>query len=325
MFKHGLVIGKFYPPHRGHKYLIDTAVARCESVTVIVCWKKSQRISGVLRAQWIQSIHPTVQVKLLDDDRLADDDSVAWAEHTLSVLGAAPDAVFTSEAYGDPYASFMGSVHVLVDKERVPVSGTMVRKDPVKYAEYLEPIVRAYFTRRICIVGAESTGTTTLAKDLASHYQTVWVPEYGRLFSEGKQFGDHYAAWRSDEFVSIAQAQSQLEDTMAAASNGLLFADTDAFATGIWHERYLGVRSTAVEALAARRRPALYLLTGDDIPFVQDGLRDGEHIRHGMHRRFIERLQEDGRLFVLVVGDRAKRLQQAVAAVEAIRLVDVDT
>jgi HTH-type transcriptional repressor of NAD biosynthesis genes len=53
MFKHGLVIGKFYPPHRGHKYLIDTAVAQCESVTVIVCWKKSQRISGVLRAQWI--------------------------------------------------------------------------------------------------------------------------------------------------------------------------------------------------------------------------------------------------------------------------------
>lgn len=322
MFKRGLVIGKFYPPHRGHKYLIERAREACEQLTVIVCWKKSQEISGVLRAQWVQRIHPDVRVVLLDDDRLADDDSEGWAKNTVAVLGYVPDAVFTSESYGDPYAKFMGSVHVLVDKDRthVPVSGTMVRADPMASAHLLEPCVRAYFARRVCVLGAESTGTTTLAKALADHYKTVWVPEYGRVFSEGKAFGDENAAWRSDEFAHIARAQGALEDAMAEGGNGLVVCDTDPFATGIWHERYMGCRSAEVEKIAARRRYDLYILTGDEIPFVQDGLRDGEHIRHDMHRRFEERLREEGKPYLVVRGSREDRLAAAVAAVERVRV-----
>ncbi|MEO6536223.1 MAG: AAA family ATPase [Candidatus Paceibacterota bacterium] len=317
MFKRGVVIGKFYPPHCGHKYLIDTARSQCEQLTVILCWKKGQEISGVERARWIQHIHPDVQVKLLDDDRLGEDDSKAWAENTLAVLGFTPDAVFTSEAYGDPYASFMGTVHVLVDKERtyIPISGTMVRSDPMKYAEFLEPIVRAYFAKRVCVLGAESTGTTTLSKELAAHYKTVWVPEYGRLYSEGKFYADKNAEWRSDEFVTIAKAQCDLEDTLAEASNGLVICDTDAFATSLWHERYMGTRSKEVEDIAARRNYTLYILTGDEIPFEQDGLRDGEHIRHGMHKRFIERLEEEKKSYILVSGSKEQRLKKAITEI----------
>ncbi len=326
MFQRGLVIGKFYPPHRGHKYLIDTARAECEQLTVIVCWKKSQLISGVERARWIQEIHPDVQVKLLDDDRLADDDSEGWAKSTLEVLGFVPDAVFTSESYGDPYASFMGSVHVLVDKDRthIPISATMVRSSPMAYAQLLEPCVRASFARRVCVLGAESTGTTTLSKDLAEHYKTVWVPEYGRMYSEGKLFGDTNAAWRTDEFVKIAKAQCVLEDTLAEASNGLVICDTDAFATGIWHERYMGRRSFRVKTIASRRRYDLYILTGDEIPFVQDGTRDGEYIRHGMHQKFIERLNEEGKKYIIVTGTKEERLQKAIQAIDAIQPAVVD-
>ncbi len=320
MFHRGIVIGKFYPPHRGHKYLIDTAKSQCEELTVIVCWKKGQTISGVDRARWIQEIHPDVEVKLLDDDRLADDDSEGWAKNTIEVLGYVPDAVFTSEAYGDPYAKFLGSVHVLVDKDRthIPISGTMIRNDPQNYAKFLEPCVRGAFARRVCVLGAESTGTTTLSKDLAKHYRTTWVPEYGRLYSEGKVFGDENAIWRSEEFVKIAKAQSALEDSLAEASNGLLICDTDPFATGIWHERYIGTRSKAVETIAAKRTYDLYILTGDEIPFVQDGLRDGEHIRHDMHKRFIERLTEEKKNFIIVTGSQEERLKAAINAIDSI-------
>ncbi len=321
MFNQGLVIGKFYPPHKGHKYLIDTARSQCEQLTVIVCWKKSQLISGIERVKWIQEIHPDVKVKLLDDDRLNDDDSEGWAKNTIEVLGFVPDAVFTSESYGDPYASFMGCVHVLVDKERthIPISATMVRSDPTKYAPFLEPCVRAFFARRICVLGAESTGTTTLSKDLAKHYKTVWVPEYGRFYSEGKIFGDVNAEWRTDEFIKIAKAQSLLEDTMAEASNGLVICDTDAFATGLWHERYMGERSNQVEAISVRRRYDLYILTGDEIPFEQDGTRDGEHIRHDMHKRFIERLKEEGKNYIIVTGSKEERLKKAIDAIDNIQ------
>lgn len=319
MFSRGLIIGKFYPPHRGHKYLIDRARSECKELTVILCYKKSETIPGMLRAQWLQKIHPDVRVLVIEDHKLDDNDSEGWAKFTLDILGYTPDAVFTSEAYGDPYARFMGTVHVLVDRDRthVPISATMVRSNPIQYAEFLEPCVRAYFARRIAIVGAESTGTTTLSEDLAKHYRTVWVPEDGRMYSMGKVYGDEHAAWRTSEFVHIAEAQSVLEDILAESSNGIVICDTDAFATSIWHERYMGARSKEVEEIARRRKYDLYILTGDEIPFVQDGLRDGEHIRHVMHTRFIERLNEEGKNYIIVSGSREARLKAAIDAIES--------
>ncbi len=146
-FQTGLVIGKFYPPHRGHKYLIDTATSQCKKVTVIVCWKPSEVIPGNIRAKWIKHIHPNAEVELLHDYQLDDDDSKGWAKFTIDYLGYVPDAVFTSEDYGDPYAKFMGATHVEVDKARTtfPVSGTLVRSNPQKYFNYLEPCVKEYF------------------------------------------------------------------------------------------------------------------------------------------------------------------------------------
>jgi NadR type nicotinamide-nucleotide adenylyltransferase len=317
-FRRGLVIGKFYPPHRGHKYLIDAATAQCDHLTVIVCAKPNEEIPGELRSRWIRRIHPEVSVRLLDEYRLADDDSAGWASSTVELLGFVPDAVFTSESYGDAYASFMRSTHVLVDRDRinVPISATSVRRDPTQFSEFLEPCVRAHYVRRICVLGAESTGTTTLARDLARHYATAWVPEYGRLYAEGKLAGDFTAAWRTEEFVTIARAQCELEDSLAEVAKDLIICDTDAFATSVWHERYLGSRSTAVEQIAAGRSYELYVLTGDEIPFEQDGTRDGEHIRHAMHRRFVERLVEDGKRHVVVTGDRERRLADAIRAID---------
>jgi HTH-type transcriptional regulator, transcriptional repressor of NAD biosynthesis genes len=320
-FKRGLVIGKFYPPHRGHKHLIDTAKSQCDELTVVLCWKRSETIPGSMRAEWLKKIHPDVYVKVVEDNKLADDDSEGWAKFTLDILGYVPDAVFTSESYGDPYASFMGSIHVLVDKERtfIPISATTVRSNPLKYAQYLEPCVRSHFAWRVCIVGAESTGTTTLAKDIASHYKTIWVPEYGRFYSEGKLTSES-KEWRTEEFEFIARMQNASENALAESSNGLVVCDTDSFATGLWHERYMGKRSPNVEKISQESHHDLYILTDADIPFVQDGTRDGEAIRHKMHLRFIERLEEDRKPYILVHGDRETRMKAAIKAIEELNL-----
>lgn len=320
-FKTGLVIGKFYPPHRGHKYLIETALAQCEEVTVIICSKAGESIPGHLREAWLKKIHPTAVVRHVRDVPLGDDDSPGWARYTIELLGKAPDAVFTSEDYGDPYAKHMGCVHVAVDKKRVtvPISATLVRSDPWMYAQFLEPMVRAYFAKRICIIGAESTGTTTLSRALAEHYHTVWVPEYGRFYSEGKVTSDEVGkTWRTEEFAHIARMQQEMEDELAHSANRVVIADTDAFATSVWHERYMGSRSAAVDALALDAPHDLYILTGDEIPFVQDGLRDGEHIRHWMHGRFVERLEQTGKRYIMVRGTKEERLAQATAAIDAL-------
>jgi HTH-type transcriptional repressor of NAD biosynthesis genes len=311
----GLVIGKFYPPHCGHKFLIDTATQQSDRTVVIVCAKLSDAIPGELRGEWLREIHPRAEVIVIDDHYDAQDSKV-WAENTIRWLTRAPDVVFTSEDYGDRYAALMGSKHILVDRsrDRFRISGTAVRNDPFANWDQLEPPVRGWFAKRVCVLGAESTGTTTLAKALAAKLNTTWVEEYGREYSALK-LEQNNPVWRSDEFELIASEQTRREDQAARNANRVLICDTNAFATTLWHRRYMGSESKQVEEIARTGRCDLYLLTGDEIPFVQDGLRDGEHIRHEMHTWFEEALAAQSIPWKLLRGSQEERLREALSLI----------
>jgi HTH-type transcriptional regulator, transcriptional repressor of NAD biosynthesis genes len=157
------------------------------------------------------------------------------------------------------------------------------------------------------------------------------VPEYGRQFT-----AEHWAAergraqlegraepalelltWPSASFEHIARTQTVWEDAEARAGGPVLVCDTDAFATGVWHERYVGARSPAVEALA--RPHPLYLLTHpDDVPFTQDGLRDGARVRQWMTATFAERLAASGRRWTWLRGQGDERVEAALRAVDVL-------
>lgn len=315
-----LVIGKFYPPHRGHKHLIDTALADTCEVYVVVCDRPGEVPSATLRAGWIAEIHPAARVgRILD---IYDpDDSAVWAEVCVRWLGFTPDVVFTSEDYGSRFAACLGCRHVLVDQSRVavPISGTRVRASPLTNWEFLEPSVRGYYALRVVLIGAESTGKTTLAADLAAEFDTVRLPEYGREYWEAKMARNAPNVWTPAEFGVIAREQCVREDAAARQANRVLVCDTDAFVTRVWYRRYMGGWSSEVDAIAAaHRRPDLYLLTDVNTPFEQDGTRDGEAIREWMHRTFEEELTADARPFVRVTGSRAERLRTAAEAIRGL-------
>jgi NadR type nicotinamide-nucleotide adenylyltransferase len=284
----------------------------------MVCDAKGQTIPAKLRAKWLKEAHPKAHIRVIKDIG-KDDDSVAWADYTIKLLGYVPDVAFTSEEYGTPWCKAMNCEHFLVDIDRIkyPVSGTKVRANPYKYWQYLSPPVKAYYAKRICDVGAESTGTTTLSMALADHYKTTWVPEYGRFYTEGKLVADSVGKnWYSHEFSAIADMQNQTEDELARYCNKLLICDTNAFATELWHERYMGSMSKAVAKLAIKNNYDLYIVTGDEIPFVQDGMRDGEHIRHQMHKRFIEELKKRKLPYLVVTGSVQERLDKSVKYID---------
>lgn len=319
MPKRGLIVGKFWPPHRGQKYLIDSGRAQVDHLTVIVCQRPHELPIGELRASWLREIYPNVTVLLVNDTDDEQDYQI-WARNSIRWLGYIPDVLFTSEDYGVPFAQALGCEHVLVDGARriVPISGTQIRSAPFQHWDFLEPPVRAWYALRICIVGAESTGKTTLAQALAEHYRTTWIPEYAREYSEAKLTGGS-TEWSPSEFTHIAQTQWDRENAGARIANRILICDTDAFATTIWYRRYFETRSPEVEAIVAKQKPPdLYLLTDIDTPFQPDNIRDGEGIRTWMHQTFLEELAKQQRPFVLLSGPHEERLACAVTKIEQV-------
>lgn len=339
---HGLVLGKFYPPHAGHDHLIRVAAAGCDRLTVLVCAASVESIPLADRVAWLREEHPDVTVVGTVDDIAMDLlDPAVWDAHMAIFTAAVPepvDVVFTSEAYGPELARRFGARHVAVDEDRsrFPVSGTAVRRDPVGCWRYLSAAVRAGLTRRVVVLGAESTGTTTLARDLAGHYRarggvwaaTRWVAEYGRQYSAEKlarlRRRRPEATWSDVEFTSgefpvIARAQNAAEEAAARHGSPVLVCDTDSFATTVWHERYLGGRNPGVEAEAVKGRGHLWLLTDHEgVDFEDDGLRDEPELRAWMTGRFRAELERTNRPYRLLTGDRGQRLADAVAATDAL-------
>ncbi len=338
-YAHGLVIGKFYPPHAGHHHLIQTAAEACERVTVLVAASPRESIPIALRAAWLREHHMSPNVEILpvvDDAEVDYGSEAAWQAHVeifRTGAGRPVDAVFSSEAYGTELARRLGAAHVAVDplRRRFPVSGSAVRADPVETWEWLSPAVRGHLARRVVVVGAESSGTTTLSRALASVFAarggvwaaTRWVPEYGRLYCEekvalagpGRWIGD--LEWTSEEFATIAERHVAFEDAAARSGSPLLVCDTDAFATSLWHERYLGALSPEAERVHARTRHDLWIVTDTGgVPFEQDGWRDGEAIRARMAERFEEELDLRGLPYLRVTGPHRDRLAAAVSAVD---------
>lgn len=320
-FGHGVVVGKFYPLHAGHAHLIRSAVRQCERVTVEVIAASVESIPLAERAAWIREEHPTVQVvDHLDDTPVDFGSEAAWDAHTATIAGlldAPADAVFTSDPYGEELARRLGAAWVQVDPGRRhnPVSGTAIRADIAAHWHELAPAARASLAARVVVLGAESTGSTTLAAALAAELGTAWVPEYGREYSEIR-VGGLDAPWRSDEFDLVVDRQIAMEQAaLRRIPVPVLICDTDVLATALWHERYVGSEAARILERAAAHRPALYILTGDEIPFVQDGMRDGEHIRHAMQDRFREVLRGQPVPWLEVRGSVQERVDAALPAI----------
>ena len=231
---------------------------------------------------------------------------------------------FTSEDYGEMVAVALGARHLDVDRERalVPVTGTMIRRAPAAMLGWLEAPVRAYYVPRVCVVGSESTGKSTLCARLADHYRTAWVGEYGREYSLEKLRNGLQGQWVDDEFIHIGFEQQRREDDAARRADPVLICDTDALATMVWSERYLDRVPTRWPLPPSRI--ALYLIPYPDVPFVADAIRDGEHKRYWMYERLVELFTQRALPFTVLRGSYDDRYEQAVKTIDALLAVERD-
>ena len=161
---------------------------------------------------------------------------------------------------------------------------------------------------RIAILGAESTGKSTLAEALAAHYRTAWVPEYLREFVETQQ-----RTPGADEQLLIATTQRQREAASEAHAHCLLFCDTTPLMTAVYSEHYFGQADAGLAALAAQHDYAATLVTAPTMPWVADGLqRESDAVRQQVHARLIRKLEHGGIAYQLVDGSPHQRVRQAI-------------
>ena len=305
------------PPHAGHLHLLAVAQRQVDELSVVLFSKPREPIPGTLRLAWLRELLPGAAVFHVERDHQVDfDDPDAWdfwVSAIRDVLPSDPTLVFSSEAYGEELARRLGASHVLVDPQRcqVPITATQIRKRPLAHWDYIPPPVRPYFVRRVAILGAESTGKTTLARALADRFQTVWVPEYAREYLSARA-----QPCTRDDMLRIAHGQAASEDGLARQANRLLICDTDVLTTQIWHERYFGDCPPELRDLAAQRVPDLCLLCDADVPWEADGIRDSPGQRPWFQERFRQALKSrDGRT-VILSGPHERRLAAAIGAVE---------
>lgn len=152
-YQTGLIVGRFCPPHLGHRFVIGWAAQRCERLVVFVNTRNGEVVPGQLRAQWLQEMTPEATVVEVNHDLDTNfDDEELWARwidlfrSKWPFPGDGPHAVFSSDFYIDELARRLGAEPVVVDPDRsaVPISATLIREYPAEYLDYLAPSVRAW-------------------------------------------------------------------------------------------------------------------------------------------------------------------------------------
>jgi len=165
--------------------------------------------------------------------------------------------------------------------------------------------------KRICLYGPESVGKTTLARQLAAHYQTVFVPEVARDLITSNDL-------TPADYERIGHAQTEAIRRATPAAHRVLICDTDVITTILYAETYLGQAPPVLFELAKEVTFDRYFLLDIDVPWVADGLRDLGHRRQELYDRFRRALDERGIAWVPVCGTWDERLRTVTGEIDAL-------
>ena len=324
----GLTLGKFAPLHRGHQLVIDTALAEVDHLIVLVY--DSPEVTAIplqTRVAWFTDLYPTVEViEAWGGPTETGNTPGIEAAHEAYILTLLASRCVThfysSEFYGAHVSRALGAVDRRVDeaRARVPISGTQVREDPHASRAHVHPRVYRDLVERVVLLGAPSTGKSTLAEALAESFDTAFMPEYGRTYWEENQVDRRLT---SAQLVEIAEGHRQREDAAAEQANRYLFVDTDASTTRIFCRHYTGAVPAQLDAYveACKARYAHVFLCGDDIPYDDTWDRSGEGNRADFQRQIVEDLEARGVEYVLLCGSVQERVDAVRAALaERLRL-----
>ncbi len=169
---------------------------------------------------------------------------------------------------------------------------------------------------KVVLFGPESTGKTTLSRQLARHYNTVWAPEFARDYLQEK-WNNERKICEQEDILPIAQGQIQLENDLAKKADKLLICDTDLLETKVYSEEYYGgFVDPKLDEAAIENSYDIYFLTYIDTPWEEDDLRDRPEQRLEMFNAFENTLKKYNRPYILLKGDKETRFKKATEVID---------
>lgn len=171
---------------------------------------------------------------------------------------------------------------------------------------------------KIVLFGPESTGKTTLAKQLAAHFKTQWVPEFMRTYLEQKWETSHNKIEKED-ILPIAEGQMLSENSLTEVSKSMIFIDTNLLEIKTYCEYYYnGWCPPQIEKAIQKHQYNYYFLTDIDTPWEFDNLRDRPDDREEMFRTFETQLVKYKLPYSVLKGSKADRLASAITIVNTL-------
>lgn len=163
--------------------------------------------------------------------------------------------------------------------------------------------------KRVALIGAESTGKTTLARALALRFNTVWVPEYAREYMTMNP-GEYVV----EDVVRIAREQLRNEEELAARASGLLITDTELITASVWCEDVFGFCPDWIREQVETHHYDLFLLTSNDLAWVPDPVRMNSQRRDYFFNWYRRELEKNGFPYEIIAGRYEARLMCAITA-----------
>jgi NadR type nicotinamide-nucleotide adenylyltransferase len=171
---------------------------------------------------------------------------------------------------------------------------------------------------KIVLFGPESSGKTTLAKQLAAHYSTTWVAEYMREYLQ-KKWDTKKEVCTKDDLLPIAIGQMASENASAKKANRILFCDTNLYELKVYSQYYYNGFCPEEVILALKKNSyTLYFLTNIDIPWQEDDLRDRPYDRSSLFRIFENELKTNNLPYIKLSGNKNERLKTATARIDTL-------
>lgn len=325
----GVTVGKFMPLHKGHELMIKMGSKILDDLVVLVSGTETDEIPLDVRVNWIVDFvkksglenvcvlrhtdkSPT-PIEIDSNGTVLDEEfQQYWADEFFKHEPNLTHIV-SSDWYGKTLADRMGLEWLPVDptREMFPISATMIRENIDGMYNYISDSAKPYFQKKVVFVGPESTGKSTMSKNVASWFEGRYVPEYGRIVTEVKPDAGE------SEFENIFKGQKALVES-AGVDKRLIVADTEAYTTFLFGQIYL---DRDLECRKYHVPYDLYVLLAPTVEWVQDGNRvlEKQSIRWKFFEDMKQYLEDTGQRFVVVDDaswkDREAKVEQYVSEI----------